>query len=122
MLAEGVCPQPPSLSHLSSRQARSGPGGAQGCVCHGSLATWLEAPGKGVQSGSGRGEGPARSLPWTRVLLRHPPACLLLQGWGEARNSAPLRIPAPLPPALSSQAPEMPLLPRLSGALSQFSI
>lgn len=50
--AEGsACSPPPhSLSRLSSTQARSGLGGAQGSICHRSLAVWPGAPGEGAQS------------------------------------------------------------------------
>lgn len=68
----------------------------------------------------GQGEGPALAMLPPLVLMHHP-ICLFLQGGGKARNSAPAAFPVS-PSALCSRVPKMPLLLRLSGAFSQFSI
>lgn len=100
----GLSPAPQSVT--SQQQAgQEWPGGAQGCICHRSLATWPEAAGKGVQSCSGWGEGPAPSLPWTLVLVCHPTR-LLLQGWGRLGIRPPSAPPST--PALGSPAPGCP--------------
>lgn len=86
-------PPTPSLLCLGSTLSRSVPESLQGCICHRSLAAWLEAPGEGAQSEVLRPAG--RGLPCPSCGLRLP-----LQGWGKAWSSAPSHLPGPAPRSL----------------------
>lgn len=111
-------PAAPPPRPVMSRQhtAREWPGGCAGL--HLSQVTGRVARGARRRSpigGSGRGEGPAPAVPRAPVPLRHPVSS------SRPREGPRLRPPPPSP-ALGRPVPTMPLLLRLSGALSQFSI